>query len=117
MPPGGSADPGLPRPHDHQRMAHQPRKLAASNASNPCSEYMFLDNTACNSASLNSAQIRQSSKLGDVDIEAYRHAVRLWTIVLKVSVLMAQFLSREIARLSVPVPYPSDSAMPISAQS
>ncbi|HMN47894.1 MAG TPA: vitamin B12-dependent ribonucleotide reductase [Ignavibacteriaceae bacterium] len=68
-------------------------------ASNPCSEYMFLDDTACNLASLNLV------KFYDVDnhkfnIEAYRHAARLWTIVLETSVLMAQFPSKEIAQLS-----------------
>jgi ribonucleoside-diphosphate reductase alpha chain len=69
------------------------------NASNPCSEYMFLDNTACNLASLNLLKF-VDLETGDVDIEAYRHAVRLWTIVLEISVLMAQFPSKEIARLS-----------------
>ena len=69
------------------------------NASNPCSEYMFLDNTACNLASLNLLRF-VDLETGDVDIAAYRHAVRLWTIVLEISVLMAQFPSKEIARLS-----------------
>ncbi|HYA06799.1 MAG TPA: adenosylcobalamin-dependent ribonucleoside-diphosphate reductase, partial [Xanthobacteraceae bacterium] len=119
-------------------------------ASNPCSEYMFLDDTACNLASLNLLAFRQSppsprvrgegrdegaSPLpepqshgltaqnrgkapspaalraddlsphagrgeGRYDIEGYEHAVRLWTIVLEISVLMAQFPSREIAQRS-----------------
>ena len=60
---------------------------------------MFLDNTACNLASLNLLKF-VDLETGDVDIEAYRHAVRLWTIVLEISVLMAQFPSKEIARLS-----------------
>jgi ribonucleoside-diphosphate reductase alpha chain len=64
-----------------------------------CSEYMFLDNTACNLASLNLIKF-VDLETGDIDIEAYRHAVRLWTIVLEISVLMAQFPSKEIARLS-----------------
>jgi ribonucleoside-diphosphate reductase alpha chain len=67
-------------------------------ASNPCSEYMFLDDTACNLASLNLLQFRGPD--GAFDIAAYEHAVRLWTVVLEVSVLMAQFPSREIARQS-----------------
>ena len=67
-------------------------------ASNPCSEYMFLDDTACNLASLNLMAFRGEGQA--VDIEAYEHAVRLWTMVLEISVLMAQFPSREIARLS-----------------
>jgi ribonucleoside-diphosphate reductase alpha chain len=68
------------------------------NASNPCSEYMFLDDTACNLASLNLMTFRQEN--GGFDIASYEHAVRLWTVVLEVSVLMAQFPSREIAELS-----------------
>src|SRR5215204_4342346 len=69
------------------------------NASNPCSEYMFLDNTACNLASLNLLKFLDV-ETGEFDVEAFRHAVRLWTIVLEISVLMAQFPSEEIARLS-----------------
>ena len=68
------------------------------NASNPCSEYMFLDDTACNLASLNLMQFRDAD--GEFDIPAFEHAVRLWTVTLEVSVLMAQFPSKEIARLS-----------------
>jgi ribonucleoside-diphosphate reductase alpha chain len=68
------------------------------NASNPCSEYMFLDDTACNLASLNLMTFRQED--GRFDIEAYEHATRLWTLTLEISVLMAQFPSREIAQLS-----------------
>jgi len=67
-------------------------------ASNPCSEYMFLDNTACNLASLNLMQFRQPN--GAFDTEGFEHAVRLWTMVLEISVLMAQFPSKEIAELS-----------------
>jgi ribonucleoside-diphosphate reductase alpha chain len=69
------------------------------NASNPCSEYMFLDNTACNLASLNLLKFLDL-ETGQFDVDAFRHAVRLWTIVLEISVLMAQFPSEEIARLS-----------------
>ena len=67
-------------------------------ASNPCSEYMFLDDTACNLASLNLLQFRDED--GNFDVEAFSHATRLWTIVLEISVLMAQFPSKEIAQLS-----------------
>ncbi len=69
------------------------------NASNPCSEYMFLDNTACNLASLNLLKFYDAEH-GTFMVDAYRHAVRLWTIVLEISVLMAQFPSKEIAELS-----------------
>ncbi len=69
------------------------------NASNPCSEYMFLDDTACNLASLNLEKFLDIEK-GVFDINAYRHAIRLWTITLEISVLMAQFPSYEIAKRS-----------------
>ncbi|GAB0116843.1 vitamin B12-dependent ribonucleotide reductase [Acidisoma sp. 7E03] len=68
------------------------------NASNPCSEYMFLDDTACNLASLNLLAFRRED--GSFDTALYTHCVRIWTVVLEISVLMAQFPSREIARLS-----------------
>ena len=68
-------------------------------ASNPCSEYMFLDDTACNLASLNLEKF-YNTKNHKFNIQAYRHAARIWTMVLEVSVLMAQFPSQEIAQLS-----------------
>jgi ribonucleoside-diphosphate reductase alpha chain len=79
-------------------------------ASNPCSEYMFLDDTACNLASLNLMAFRKADAAAgnatgehpkmSFDVLAFEHAVRLWTIVLEISVMMAQFPSREIAQLS-----------------
>ncbi|HSF85465.1 MAG TPA: hypothetical protein VLG28_07390 [Acidimicrobiia bacterium] len=66
-------------------------------ASNPCSEYMFLDNTACNLASLNLGQFYDDVN-GEFDLDAYRHAIRIWTMVLEISVTMAHFPSREIAQ-------------------
>lgn len=69
------------------------------NASNPCSEYMFLDNTACNLASLNLLKF-YNSESGEFDLERYEHGIDLWTMVLEISVLMAAFPSKEIARLS-----------------
>ncbi|MEX1365804.1 MAG: vitamin B12-dependent ribonucleotide reductase [Nannocystaceae bacterium] len=68
------------------------------NASNPCSEYMFLDDTACNLASLNMMKFVADDGL--IDIEAVEHACRIWTIALEISVLMAQFPSKTIAELS-----------------
>ncbi|MFP6746488.1 MAG: vitamin B12-dependent ribonucleotide reductase, partial [Alphaproteobacteria bacterium] len=67
-------------------------------ASNPCSEYMFLDDTACNLASINLINFLDED--GSFDVDGFRHATRLWTIVLEISVLMAQFPSKEIAQLS-----------------
>jgi ribonucleoside-diphosphate reductase alpha chain len=68
-------------------------------ASNPCSEYMFLDDTACNLASVNLAALydRQSRTF---NIEGYLHAIRIWTMILEISVVMAQFPAPRIARLS-----------------
>ncbi|MFA6907206.1 MAG: vitamin B12-dependent ribonucleotide reductase [Candidatus Micrarchaeia archaeon] len=69
------------------------------NASNPCSEYMFLDDTACNLASMNLMKF-YNEETCVFNVEAFKHASRLWTIVLEISVLMAQFPSKEIARKS-----------------
>jgi ribonucleoside-diphosphate reductase alpha chain len=68
------------------------------NASNPCSEYMFLDNTACNLASLNLAHFVDEK--GNFLVDDFRHGARIWTIILEISVLMAQFPSKQIAELS-----------------
>ncbi|MEL0010823.1 MAG: vitamin B12-dependent ribonucleotide reductase, partial [Bacteroidota bacterium] len=69
-------------------------------ASNPCSEYMFLDNTACNLASLNLMKYFTDETCTTFDVESIRFASRVWTTVLEISVLMAQFPSKEIAELS-----------------
>ena len=92
-----SADPGL-QYHTTINDWHTCLTDGEIRASNPCSEYMFLDDTACNLASLNLMQFRNRD--GSFAIDHYEHAVRLWTIVLEVSVLMAQFPSKEIAELS-----------------
>ncbi|MBL7751536.1 MAG: vitamin B12-dependent ribonucleotide reductase [Chitinophagaceae bacterium] len=68
-------------------------------ASNPCSEYMFLDNTACNLASANLMKFFDTEK-NIFDVEGYEYNCRLWTTVLEISVLMAQFPSQEVAQLS-----------------
>jgi ribonucleoside-diphosphate reductase alpha chain len=105
-----SADPGL-QFHTSINDWHTCPASGPIRASNPCSEYMFLDDTACNLASLNLLAFRSSPSLpspasgggsgrGQFDVEGYEHAVRLWTIVLEISVLMAQFPSKEIAQLS-----------------
>lgn len=69
------------------------------NASNPCSEYMFLDDTACNLASLNLIHFVDEST-GKIRVRELLHASALWTVVLEISVLMAHFPSKDIARLS-----------------
>lgn len=92
-----SADPGV---HFNTTMNDWHTSPAAGpiRASNPCSEYMFLDDTACNLASINLLTYRKHD--GSFDIDAYEHTVRLWTIVLEISVMMAQFPSKEIAQRS-----------------
>jgi ribonucleoside-diphosphate reductase alpha chain len=69
------------------------------NASNPCSEYMFLDNTACNLASVNLRKFFNEEN-NSFDVPGFEYTVRLWTTVLEISVLMAQFPSKEVAQLS-----------------
>ncbi len=93
-----SADPGL-QFHTTINDWHTCPAGGEIRASNPCSEYMFLDDTACNLASLNLLQFRDPATK-KFDVAAYEHAVRLWTVVLEISVLMAQFPSRAIAQLS-----------------
>jgi ribonucleoside-diphosphate reductase alpha chain len=92
-----SADPGI-QFHSTINDWHTCPASGEIRASNPCSEYMFLDDTACNLASLNLIQFKKAD--GSFDIASYEHATRLWTIVLEISVMMAQFPSKEIARLS-----------------
>ena len=92
-----SADPGI-QFHTTINDWHTCPKSGEIRASNPCSEYMFLDDTACNLASMNLMTFRHAD--GAFDIESFEHACRLWTIVLEISVLMAQFPSRQIAELS-----------------
>jgi ribonucleoside-diphosphate reductase alpha chain len=69
------------------------------NASNPCSEYMFLDDTACNLASLNLLRFYDTES-GRFDVDSFRHATRLWTLILEISVYMAQFPSPAVAQKS-----------------
>jgi len=78
---------------------HTCSKDGRINASNPCSEYMFLDNTACNLASVNLRSFYDTAT-GEFDVELFRHGCELWTLTLEISVLMAQFPSESIAGLS-----------------
>ena len=90
------ADPGI-QFHDTVNAWHTCPADGPIRGSNPCSEYMFLDDTACNLASMN---LLTFLKDGAFDIEGYRHATRLWTLTLEISVMMAQFPSKEIAQRS-----------------
>ncbi|MDE2604197.1 MAG: vitamin B12-dependent ribonucleotide reductase, partial [Bradyrhizobium sp.] len=93
-----SADPGL---HFNTTMNdwHTCKASGDIRASNPCSEYMFLDDTACNLASANLITFYNTTTR-QFDVEGYEHLCRLWTLVLEISVMMAQFPSRAIAELS-----------------
>ncbi len=93
-----SADPGL---HFNTTMNdwHTCPAGGRIRASNPCSEYMFLDDTACNLASANLLTFYDRATRR-FDVDGYEHLCRLWTVVLEISVLMAQFPSKEIAELS-----------------
>lgn len=93
-----SADPGL---HYNTTMNdwHTCKASGDIRASNPCSEYMFLDDTACNLASANLLTM-YDPQTRRFDSGAYEHLCRLWTVVLEISVMMAQFPSKPIAELS-----------------
>src|SRR5215216_3688033 len=92
------ADPGL-QFHTTVNDWHTCPASGPIRASNPCSEYMFLDDTACNLASMNLLTFH-NEKTHAFDIEGYEHTIRLCTVVLEISVMMAQFPSKQIAQLS-----------------
>src|SRR6218665_2083669 len=92
-----SADPGI-QYHTTINEWHTSPEAGEIVASNPCSEYMFLDDTACNLASVNLLPYRNAD--GSFDVAAFEHTVRLWTVVRGASVMMAQFPSRAIAERS-----------------
>ncbi|MEO0387943.1 MAG: vitamin B12-dependent ribonucleotide reductase, partial [Pseudomonadota bacterium] len=90
------ADPGI-QFHDTINAWHTCPADGQIRGSNPCSEYMFLDDTACNLASLNLLTFLDQ---GRFDADGYVHASRLWMLTLEISVMMAQFPSPAIAELS-----------------
>ncbi|WP_293451625.1 vitamin B12-dependent ribonucleotide reductase [Planktotalea sp.] len=90
------ADPGI-QYHDTVNAWHTCPEDGEIRGSNPCSEYMFLDDTACNLASMNLLKFYKDSKF---QADEYIHATRLWTVTLEISVMMAQFPSKEIAQRS-----------------
>ena len=90
------ADPGI-QFHDTVNAWHTCPEDGEIRGSNPCSEYMFLDDTACNLASMNLLKFLSD---GAFKVDEYIHATKLWTITLEISVLMAQFPSKEIAQRS-----------------
>ena len=90
------ADPGI-QFHDTVNAWHTCPEDGEIRGSNPCSEYMFLDDTACNLASMNLLKFLSD---GEFKVDHYIHATKLWTVTLEISVLMAQFPSKEIAQRS-----------------
>jgi ribonucleoside-diphosphate reductase alpha chain len=77
---------------------HTCKNTARINASNPCSEYMFLDDTACNLASLNLMKYVNSS--GTFDVEAFRHAVDVTITAQEILVDFASYPTPKIAENS-----------------
>ena len=92
------ADPGLQFDTTINKW-HTAHAAGRINGSNPCSEYMFLDNTACNLASLNLRKFFDTDN-NTFKVADFEYATRMWTVVLEISVLMAQFPSKEVAQLS-----------------
>ncbi|MDH5422646.1 MAG: adenosylcobalamin-dependent ribonucleoside-diphosphate reductase, partial [Acidimicrobiia bacterium] len=90
------ADPGM-QYHTTVNEWHTSPAGGEIRGSNPCSEYMFLDDTACNLASMNLVKFYDEDT-GDFDLDGYRHAIRIWTVVLEISVAMAHFPSASIAQ-------------------
>ncbi|MGB0960258.1 MAG: vitamin B12-dependent ribonucleotide reductase [Halocynthiibacter sp.] len=90
------ADPGI-QYHDTVNAWHTCPEDGEIRGSNPCSEYMFLDDTACNLASMNLLTFLKDDVF---QVEDYMHATRLWTLTLEISVTMAQFPSPNIAQYS-----------------
>ncbi len=125
------ADPGV-QFSDTINQWHTCPQSGRIRGSNPCSEYLFLDDTACNLASINLIQFRK--KDGSFDNKKFAHVVKLWSITLDISVTMAQFPSRTIAQksfdfrtfglgfanlgaycMSIGLPYDSDQARNFAA--
>ncbi|WP_437677431.1 vitamin B12-dependent ribonucleotide reductase [Sorangium sp. So ce131] len=93
----GCADPGVQYDTTINRW-HTCPNTARINASNPCSEYMFLDDSACNLASLNLTKFLRED--GSFDIEGYRHAVRVFFVAQEILVDFSAYPTRGIAKNS-----------------
>ena len=92
-----SADPGLQFDTTINRW-HTCPNSGRINASNPCSEYMFLDNTACNLASINIAKFIDEK--GNFDIDSFRHVIRIFTTAMEIIVDFASYPTELIAKNS-----------------
>ena len=105
MRPGRRADPGHPVPHHDQRLAHLPGGWAEIRASNPCSEYMFLDDTACNLASLNLLKFRDAAMARSTVEDFDPCGAGCGPSCSRFRCLMAQFPSKEIAQTVLCLPH------------
>ncbi len=77
---------------------HTSKNTARINASNPCSEYMFLDDSACNLASFNLMKFLTPG--GQFDIPAYRHAIAIVTTAMEIIVDAAGYPTEQISKNS-----------------
>ncbi|MFO1520404.1 MAG: vitamin B12-dependent ribonucleotide reductase [bacterium] len=91
------ADPGLQFDTTINRW-HTSKNTDRIHASNPCSEYMFLDDSACNLASINLAKYLRPD--GSFDVEGYRHAIRIFFVAQEILVDFASYPTLDIARNS-----------------
>jgi ribonucleoside-diphosphate reductase alpha chain len=93
----GCADPGVQYDTTINRW-HTCPNTSRINASNPCSEYMFLDDSACNLASLNLTKFLDEN--GKFDIEGYRHAVRIFFMAQEILVDFSAYPTKTIGQNS-----------------
>ncbi len=77
---------------------HTCKGTGRQNSTNPCSEYLFLDNTACNLASLNLMKFKTAD--GDFDVERFKAAVRIFITAQEIIVDNASYPIKEIAENS-----------------
>ena len=91
------ADPGVQYDDTIQKW-HTCKGTDKIHASNPCSEFLFLDDTACNLASVNLMKFRRED--GSFDVEGYRHANRVFFLAQEILVSFASYPTERIARNS-----------------
>ena len=91
------ADPGVQYDDTIQKW-HTCKSTDRIHASNPCSEYLFLDDTACNLASINLMKFRRDD--GSFEVEGYKHANRMFFLAQEIAVSFASYPTERIARNS-----------------
>ena len=93
----GCADPGVQYDSTINRW-HTCPNSGQINASNPCSEYMFLDDSACNLSSLNLTKFLRED--GSFDVDGYRHAIEIFFIAQEILVDFSSYPTKSIAQNS-----------------